>query len=488
MNKRKWFYHVFLISSILLSLVLHKEYLSLDIQGVHSWRQSQTMWNVRNFVRHDANILNPRISHFNINKNNIYRYEFPLMQWSIAMIQKVGGEKIEIARLLIFLIGTFSVFGIYFLTNSIFKDKRTALFTAFLFQFTPVFFYYTINPIPDNLALAGAIWYLYFILLFEKSNKTKHLVLASFFLLMAMLAKLPYLMFAVVSLLLFFNKLRIQKSGIKDVSVFVATQVLIIIPGILWYLWVMSDWKGNPVLSGVFESGLSLGEYREIIMYHVKTMFPKILLSPPVWLLFVIGLYGLIKEKVERKWMLSLVFVSFTYLLLQLNTINTVHDYYMMPFLPWLFLVIAFGINELLKIKSKYKLGLLLIVIICAFSPIYTFKHTSSNWSLERTYFNKDVFIHSDALKSIIPNEAKCIILNDVSGHIFSYQIDKMGYVFSDDYLPVHWIEDMVKNYDINYMYSDSEKINSDPDVADFIDEMIFEAGSVKVFRLKMKE
>ena len=57
--------HIFgiLLCSILLSLLLHRPNISTEIRGIHAWRQTQTAWNIRNFVRHDANILNPRISH-----------------------------------------------------------------------------------------------------------------------------------------------------------------------------------------------------------------------------------------------------------------------------------------------------------------------------------------------------------------------------------------------------------------------------------------
>lgn len=69
-----------LLLSLGLNLFLHSKHLNKEVTGIHTWRQSQTMWNVRNFVRHDNNILNPRISSFNGGKDNLYRYEFPLMQ------------------------------------------------------------------------------------------------------------------------------------------------------------------------------------------------------------------------------------------------------------------------------------------------------------------------------------------------------------------------------------------------------------------------
>ena len=145
---------------------LHRNILTLDVQGAHAWRQCQTMWNVRNFVRHDANILNPRVSYFNGGKENILRYEFPVLQYSIAMVLKLTGEKVYIVRLLMFLVAIFTSFGFFYLLKDIFDHNLSALIGTFLFQLSPLFYYYSWNPIPDSLALCGAIWYLHLILKF----------------------------------------------------------------------------------------------------------------------------------------------------------------------------------------------------------------------------------------------------------------------------------------------------------------------------------
>ncbi|MBP8086426.1 MAG: hypothetical protein KAY48_03995, partial [Saprospiraceae bacterium] len=68
------------VSAVLISTFLHLHVFTLPIQGKDTWRQSKTAWNIRYFVRHDANILNPRQPYLN-GEDNIVRYEFPLMQW-----------------------------------------------------------------------------------------------------------------------------------------------------------------------------------------------------------------------------------------------------------------------------------------------------------------------------------------------------------------------------------------------------------------------
>jgi len=62
----------------LASIVLHYKIFTLDLQGIHVWRQTQTQINIQNFYRHDNNILNPRHNNFSWG-DNIQRMEFPIM-------------------------------------------------------------------------------------------------------------------------------------------------------------------------------------------------------------------------------------------------------------------------------------------------------------------------------------------------------------------------------------------------------------------------
>jgi len=141
MKENKNISFLILLLFIAISFFQHSRYLNLDIQGIHSWRQSQTMWNIRNFVRHDNCILNPRINRFNGGKDNILRYEFPLMQWSIAQFQKCFSENIRIVRGSIFLIGLITILTFTIIIKDIFDDWSTAVFSAILLQFSPLFYF-----------------------------------------------------------------------------------------------------------------------------------------------------------------------------------------------------------------------------------------------------------------------------------------------------------------------------------------------------------
>ncbi len=206
-------------------------------------------------------------------------------------MQRAFGEHIIIARLFVLGIGFLSCIGMFFIGRILFTNPWVSLLMAILFQYSPLFYYYSTVPMPDSLALMGAIWYLYYILRFEKYAQRKDLFLSSVFLLIATLAKLPFLMFSIVSIYLFFEEVFKDKkisSGSIWNSVF---QLIIISPALVWYAWVMPTWKGNAVLKGVFKDSAKNFDFGEIISFHLKYMLPERMLYDCVWLLGIIGLF-----------------------------------------------------------------------------------------------------------------------------------------------------------------------------------------------------
>ena len=476
-------YSILLGSVILVSFVAHAPFITTDVQGLHSWRQSQTMWNIRNFVRNDGNILNPRTNIFNEDDDNISRYEFPILQWTIAMLQRTFGEKIEIVRLAMFVIGLFATLGIFSIVHYTSGDKYVAVITALLFQFAPIFYHYTFTPLPDILALTCGIWYIYFMLRFRDSTNPKWFSWGSLFLLLATLAKLPYLMFAVVSLTILISLL--PKLQAKKVIIYLAIQGVVLAPAVAWYLWVIPTWTGNPVLSGIFGGEYTTIELVKLMAFNGIKVIPNKLLSFPIWAPFGIGLYSVLKQRKSLNWLVGLICITVLFLILELTAIGRDHDYYLLSFLPWLFIVVSIGIKHL---KDHLEYRNLVLLGVCMASFIYCLIITRSWYDLDKTGFNKDVFVYSRELQDVVPDNELCIILNDISGYVFSYKIDKMGYVFNNDYLPMEWVDDLVRNKGVSYMYSDSDIVNSGDLLSEYIDKILLTRGSVSVYKLKLPD
>jgi hypothetical protein len=218
-------------------------------------------------------------------------------------------------------------------------------------------------------------------------------------------------------------------------------------------------------------------------------MLPRMLIGLLTVPFFILGFYCIIKHKpLKTEFGQIWVGVSLTtlaYFFYELNVITTEHDYYMMPFLPSIFVVVTYGIKQWQQTKFGTHLMLILFLLV---SPLTAFLTVNNYWNIEQSSINADVIKYKDDLRKAVPFHEKCIILNDYSSYIFSYLIDKQGFMFANDNLPVIWIDDMVKNYNVHYMYSDSRKVDENIDFQPYIDSVIIQRGSVKVFKLKIPQ
>ncbi len=471
----------------LLSMAMHWRIFSTDLMGIHLWRQSQTQLNIQNFYRQDFNILNPRVNITNLGESTIYRYEFPIMQWSIACVHNLLGDSITITRVCLFLLGLFSVFGMFFLGKTLFKDKLIAGLLAWAFNFSPLFYYYTMNPIPDDLALCGSIWGTAWFFQYQQSGRYRHVVYSAFFLLLAVLAKLPFIVFyASVGLYLF---TMVAKSGVRYSGKYVVTGLIygaFLLPAVAWYAWVIPGWAGNGVLTGVLEHKITSSEVLRILKFHTNHLLPALLLNYGSVLFFVAGIFFLFKNRAFWKgdfWLLAITGLSvLAYFGFELNMINTVHDYYMMPFLLPVFVLVGYGLKNLWYAGNATRyLSVLALLLL----PLIAFLTADNKWSVEKSYCNPALIEYRDDLRNAVPSNEICIMQNDISMHVYPYALDKHGPVFSKDELPPEWVDDMIRRLHIHYMYSDARKVDENPAVVPYLDTLLLERGTMRVYRLK---
>ncbi len=473
-----------LLAIPIVSILLHWKIFSLDLVSIHVWRQSQTQNTIENFYEEDFNLFNPRQNNRG-SGDGILRMEFPIMQWMFAGVYKLFGKHLIISRLLSLLIGLLSVLGIYFLAKNIFENEIAALLSAWFFNFSPSFFYHTVNPMPDNFAMCCAIWGLVFFFLFIKKTKTAHLIWSGFFLSIAALAKLPFILFASVPFVyhfLFRKKITDQK---KHLSFFII-YALQLLP-LAWYAWVIPTWEGNDVAKGMFTNQESITNLLAILSGTLISTLPELLLNYAAVPLFLFGIYQFFKLKIYRSKLFPvfgiLMLGLIAYFLFEMNLIGLIHDYYLFPFLPLLFLMVGFGGFQLWKLNHQWAKVLLLIAILVA--PLTAHLRISSRWNSSDVGFNKDFLTYKKELQNAVPDDALCVIGNDVSGHILFYYTDKKGWRFQHDDLSKDVLDSFIKD-GATYFYSDSRTIDEAKNIQPYLEKMILERGSVRVFKLQL--
>jgi 4-amino-4-deoxy-L-arabinose transferase-like glycosyltransferase len=451
--------------------------------SIHVWRQTQTQSTIVNFYEEDMNIFNPRRNDRG-DSDGILRMEFPLMQWLVAIQYKVFGNHLIISRLFMFIIGLLSVFGIYKLLDELFDNNIISIMGAWAFNFSPSFYYYTINPMPDNLALCFAIWGITLFFRWYNNTKMVNLIFSGVLLSLAALCKLPFIIYYIIPFIYFV--LLVFKNGMNRKILFqsIFSLSFSILP-IAWYLIVLPSWGENIIKKGILIYNDSFGKLLDYFQHNLISTLPELLLNYGSLPLFLAGFYFLIKRKAYRDsrfvLLLSLSIIVLFYYLFEANAIAKIHDYYLFPFYPLLFILVSYGAYYLYNQKKRFFRYLTIILLLIL--PITCYLRMQNRWDPDSPGFNKDLLDYKTELRNAVPKDALVIAGNDISHFIFFYYIDKKGWGFDSDHLTINMIESMIDK-GAEYLYTDSDEIINNPEMVRYLGQPIFEKGTIKIFRL----
>lgn len=469
----------------IVSLLMHLHIFKLDLIGFHVWRQTQTQSTIQNFYKEDFNILNPRIN--NRGKGNgIYRMEFPIMQWIFACFYKVFGDHVIISRILTFIIGLLSVWGIYFLLYNIFKRHTIGLIGAWCFNFSPVFYYYTLNPLPDNFALCASIYGMGFFFKWIDNRKYSSIFWSAFFISIASLAKLPFIVFmGGIGMYLILN---FRKSGKNNLIKVGSVFLCFLLAPIIWYAKVVGTWQGNGIVKGILLVNKSnISNLIDILQGNLISTLPELLINYGSLLFFFVGLGILIFRKKYRNSLFSILLFwglsVIVYFLFEMNMIGTVHDYYMFPFLPLLFIIVAYGADNLI-VHSRKKAFKIIGLIALFVLPFTAYLRADHRWNIIDPGFNKNLMVYKDDLRKAVPDDKLCVVGNDESSYIFFYYINKKGWSFDIDTLSGAGLKMMITE-GARYLYTDSKKVERDTGITNCINKLILQKGDINVYELK---
>jgi hypothetical protein len=480
-TKRQQFFILLLIGFI--SLLMHGSQLKKDLVGKHVWRQAQTQSNIINFYEEDMNILNPRVNDRG-NGDGIYRMEFPLMQWMVAATYKIFGNHIVICRLWMFLTGLVAVWGTCVLINAIFNNRTMGLIGAFAFNFSPAFYYYTINPFSDNLALCFSVWGLACFFIALKKPEIKYFLASGLLLSLGTLCKLPFVLYFALPFTCFLTTLIKQGVSKKLMVQVIANFIFILLP-LAWYGTVIPQWKGNGIVSGITDSSVSLSTITGFLWHHLSSTLPELLLNYGAVLFFIAGFYFMIKTKSFKHSLfpalvVCCLVVSF-YFVFEINMIERVHDYYLFPFYPFIFIIVSFGAYNLYTL-NKFTRGLSFFLLLLL--PFLAYARMHRAWNIEDPGFNKDLLTYKEALQKAVPETALCIAGNNGVHHVFFYYINKKGWGYQTKDLSFGNVKSMMDK-GAKYLYIDTLNATINPAINQFQDKLITVEGSIKVYSLR---
>jgi uncharacterized membrane protein YhaH (DUF805 family) len=476
--------NIVLLLIALISFFMHYSHFSKDLMSIHVWRQTQTQSTIINFYEEDMNLLNPRRNDRG-DTGGIFRMEFPLMQWMVAGLYRVFGNHLIITRLFMFFIGLLAVLGMYRLLYELSNQHLLALFGAWAFNFSPSFFYHTINPMPDIFALCSSIWGIALFFHWTRNQKNSLLFLSGLLLAIGTMSKLPFILYFTVPV--FYFAIKIYRQGYKKQLINQLFKItgFVALP-FIWYVSVIAQWHGNGVVKGVLDNQVSVLTMMDYLQFNLISTLPELLLGYASVLFFIAGFYFLFKNKLFKNPLFPIFLIwglaSIAYYLFEINMIAKVHDYYLFPFYPLLFILVAYGAYNIFQNKQLFAKVITIIMLLAL--PVTTSLRMANRWNPDSPGFNKDLLVYKDSLRDAVPKNSLCIAGNDNSHFIFFYYIDKKGWGFHANQINTRNLKDMISR-GAEYLYSDSREVDTATEIQKYLDSLVLETGSIRVFRLK---
>ena len=426
----------------------------------HSWRQSETASVSRNFVQHGFDILHPRMDNIsNVqsgydNPEGYFMVEFPIYNTLQAGLYSLFGFfTIEQWGRLVSM--TASVFAGLFLYLIVSRRSTPliGIFATFFYMFIPFNIYYGRTILPDTsmtMAFLGAIYFFdRFVSIPSKktvvkaTKKEKHLhtyqfgsaqkdqtifyLLSLFFTMLALLLKPQSVFFLIPMLYLVFATYGWRAFFQWHLYLFA---IVSLAPVLAWRHWISQYPEGIPANQWLFNgNGIRFRPawFRWIFFERLTVLISG---YAGVILLAV----GFFKIRNFKNWLYFASFFVSTLLFVSIvATGNVQHDYYQIPAMPSVAILMALGSYILWNWKIKqYEVGkiLLMIVVVVSFY---------NSWNIVKEYFNinnRSIIAAGEAVQRIT-TEDSLIVANYNGDSSLLYQLDRKGWASFQDPMDV---------------------------------------------------
>lgn len=436
MNKKKNTLHSLFKESNMIYLILflafilrfyHIDYPYLDH---HSWRQTDTAAMAQNFYESGFNIMYPQVD-WRGDGPGYVETEFQLLSYITALLYVPFGIHEWVGRLVVIAFSLASVYYLYKLTMLYF-DRKTALFSAFLFAISPLYLFFSRAFMPESEMIFFSITSLYLFKLWITNNQKKHLLLAILCTTLAFLVKIPTLYLFIPLLYIAYEKYGFRLFLQKPLYLFA---ILVLIAPMLYYYHAYL--VGKEYLSvGIWEFGKdkwgNAAIWSDMQFYNI--LYERITSVVLTGLGAILALLGLFIKTGKKRmhmfhfWLLAIIAYFFL-----VAKGNMVHDYYQIPLVPIAAVFAGLTMSRLSKFKkTKYfLLPIILIVVYNSFTLVMPFYNVRDNVYEICTNYN-----------SLNINDSLIIAIDDGNPEILYYCHAK-GWHINTRYISDVVIDDM---------------------------------------------
>lgn len=420
-----------LLIIIALALLVRLYKIDYPLADWHSWRQVDTSSVTRVFSQEGLDLLHPRyqdISSIPSGQENPQGWrmvELPLYNFLHLQVFNLSGLNLETSgRLTSVIISLWSLVALYLIVKKI-SGEWTGLLAAFFFAFLPFNIFYSRVVLPEPLVIATFLTSFYLLLrLLDTKNKLVSwllVLLSSLFLTTSFLLKPYTAFFTLPFFLLFFLAFKGRKLNILQ---FLAYGIISITPFVLWRLWIAQYPSGIPN----FIPLLNLNNIRlrpAWFRWLFAERLSKLILGYFGTSLLV---FGLIKKPKKLNWTYPLWFVGILIYFIVIASGNITHDYYQAITTPFLCILLAQGIVNIISLPKKDFPRLITIpavIIITLFSLAFSWYEIKGYYQIN----HPTIIEAGQAVDKLLPQDAR-VIAPYQGDTAFLYQTNRYGWPF----------------------------------------------------------
>lgn len=415
------------------------------LEVAHSWRQCFTNAVALYYYEHGNSFFYPSAAIFG-NSKGIVGTEFPLFSYLIFIVAKLVGYAHWYGRLINLVV---SSIGIYYFYRCVLEsgNKKLAFYSTLLLL-TSVWFIFSRKSMPDTFSVSLTIIGIYYGIIYFKDNKKLPLLLYFLFATLGILSKIPSLFLLSFFLYFFLSKTYSLRSKIIFSVVSIATVVIVS----FWYfIWVpyLESLEGNrlffpkSITEGLNELSLHIGEGLEKFYFVAFQSFAG-------FFLFLLGIYFSLKNRLRRELLvLSALTIVFLLFIIKTGAVFPTHSYYIIPYVPVMALVAAYG---LLNINQEW-----LKLFLISFVLIESLLNQQDDFKIKKDEWAK---LNLSSIADSVSDSGDLIAVSGGESPQFIYFTDRAGWRLKNEELKQTDLIDSISKKGCKYLFLDKKGID----------------------------
>lgn len=337
------------------------------------WRQADTESIARNFIKYRFNIFFPQFNYDGAPPVYV-QLEFQITTFLIAILYKLFGYHIWLARLVPIGFFMLSVYYLYLIARRFFSLPQS-LTVITIYSILPLNIYFSRTIMPEAALLCFFNGAFYFFLKWRDNQRFSTLLLAAVFTCLAISQKVPAVFMGLAMIAICYEKYGIKMLAKWQLWMFAAISL---IPNIIYYLWL------GTIAEQKFVNGIAakhiIPKFLTAISSPAAVKFYKIefpsAFGTPILLLALIGIFTVFNKK-ER----PILYWAIAMLLEALLIVSVIRfKYYLIMLTP----IMALLTGKLLGLLwNKFLIGKALLLLFILVFTYNSYELAQKNFEVQ---------------------------------------------------------------------------------------------------------